>query len=109
VRVNLAQRVHDEQQIYVPRKAEDATPVLPTTPARSPATGGSSPSTSKININTASATELQQLPGIGPVLASRIIEYREAHGPFRKPEDIKRVSGIGDATFERMADLIALD
>ncbi len=49
----------------------------------------------KININQASAGELRQLKGIGPKLAERIVQYREEHGPFRVPEDIMKVKGIG--------------
>lgn len=49
----------------------------------------------KININQASAGELKQLRGIGPKLAERIVQYREEHGPFRSPEDIMKVKGIG--------------
>lgn len=61
-----------------------------------------------ININTADAKELQELPGIGPVLAERIIQYRMEHGYFARPEDLKRVSGIGDKTFEKMAPLVTV-
>lgn len=61
-----------------------------------------------ININTADAKELQELPGIGPVLAERIIQYRMEHGYFARPEDLKRVSGIGDKTFEKMAPMVTV-
>jgi competence protein ComEA len=54
----------------------------------------------KININTASAEELETLVKIGPKYAERIIEYREKNGPFEKPKDIMQVSGIGPKTFE---------
>ena len=53
-----------------------------------------------ININTASAEELEQLHRVGPIYAVRIIEYREKNGPFEKPEDIMKVPGIGSKTFE---------
>jgi competence protein ComEA len=109
LRVNLAQRVHDEQQIYVPHESEVATPVLPTPVPPTPSTGISSTTGPKTNINMASATELEALPGIGPVLAQRIIEFREANGPFRRPEDIKNVKGIGDSTFGRIRDVISVE
>ncbi|MEK7278719.1 MAG: ComEA family DNA-binding protein, partial [Chloroflexota bacterium] len=61
-----------------------------------------------ININTASQTELETLPRIGPAIALRIIEYRSTYGPFARIEDIKNVKGIGDATFEAIKDYITV-
>lgn len=62
-----------------------------------------------ININTASAQELQDgLEGIGTVLAQRIVDYREKNGPFRSTEDIKNVAGIGDVIFEHIRDSITV-
>jgi len=60
----------------------------------------------RVDINTADAALLQTLPGIGPVLAHRIIEYREMWGPFHHPTDLMEVSGIGPRTFERLRDYI---
>jgi len=65
-------------------------------------------SSGKMNINSASASELDKLPGIGETYAQRIIEYREGHGGFKSIEEIKNVKGIGDATFEKMKDLIEI-
>ncbi|WP_019851247.1 helix-hairpin-helix domain-containing protein [Desulfitobacterium sp. PCE1] len=65
-------------------------------------------SSNLININTADITELDKLPGIGPVLAERIIQYRTEHGPFLQPEDLKKVSGIGNKTYAKMADLVTV-
>lgn len=62
----------------------------------------------KININTASYEELLKITGIGPVIAQRIIDYRNTNGPFQKIEDIKKVKGIGDKTFEKMKDEITI-
>lgn len=56
----------------------------------------------RTNINTASAQDLQRLPRIGPALAGRIVEYRRAHGPFRHPDQITEVRGIGEKTLERL-------
>ena len=63
----------------------------------------------KVNINTASALELIQIKNIGPVTAGRIINYREEYGPFRDPEDIKKVKGIGDKTYERLKKQIVTE
>lgn len=63
----------------------------------------------QVNINTADADELQELPGIGQVLARRIIEERERNGAFRIPEDILRVSGIGPVTLSKMLDYITVE
>lgn len=63
----------------------------------------------KININKASAEELTQLQGIGPEYAERIIQYREAHGPFDRPEGIMNVKGIGQTIWEANKDRIAVE
>jgi len=109
VRVNLAARVHDEQQVYVPYQGEVATPILPTTMPGTSNAGLLALPGQKININTASATELETLPGIGPVLAQRIVEYRQTNGPFSRPEDIKKVKGIGDGIFADIKDWIIVE
>ena len=57
-----------------------------------------------VDVNTAAAEELEELSGIGPVLAQRIIDYREANGPFQSVEDLLEVSGIGEATLEKFRD-----
>lgn len=62
----------------------------------------------KINLNTASAEELASLPGIGGVLAARIVAYREEHGPFQTLDDIMQVSGIGSKVVEEIRDLATL-
>lgn len=61
-----------------------------------------------VNINTATAEELQTLPGIGPVLAQRIIDYREENGPFQTVSELTMVSGIGINTLEELMDLITV-
>jgi competence protein ComEA len=74
--------------------------------SRSPSEGVESGE--KININTATIEELDTLPGIGPGYAQRIVEYREVNGPFSSVEEIILVSGIGDATFEKIKDRITV-
>ncbi|KKQ90007.1 MAG: Competence protein ComEA helix-hairpin-helix repeat protein [Berkelbacteria bacterium GW2011_GWA2_38_9] len=63
---------------------------------------------SKININTSSAAELDKLPGIGPTYAQRIIDYRDAHGGFKSISEIQNVKGIGPKTFEKLKDMIEI-
>jgi competence protein ComEA len=60
----------------------------------------------KVNINTATAEQLTQLKGIGPSHAAKIIEFREKNGPFKAPEELTQVSGIGQKTFENNKELI---
>ena len=97
-RINLASPVADGQHVYVPTLGEENPPIQP--PSNQPASGG------QVNINTADSAALESLPGIGPALAQRIIDYRQEHGPFAQIEDVMDVSGIGPATFEKMQDLI---
>ena len=63
----------------------------------------------KININTASQTELTDLPGVGNTISARIVEYRQQHGDFRSIDDIMNVSGIGERRFEAIKDLITIN
>lgn len=65
--------------------------------------------TARVNINTASARELQSLPGIGPVLAERIVEHRETCGPFSCPEELLAVKGIGESLLDGMLDQITTE
>ena len=103
---NMPQVLKDGQQVRVPEKQAGSSAL--------PANTGKASSAVKtkadgpININTASAEELDALPGIGPAMAKRIIEYRETEGAFTAIEDIKKVKGIGEAKFEKMKDKICL-
>ncbi len=100
--INLAAILDDGQKIDIPY-LEGASPVL-VTPLPDVVTS----TTELIDINTASATELDTLPGIGPTTAQKIIDYREQNGPFLNTEDIINVSGIGPGTYERIKDLITV-
>ncbi|MDX9917442.1 MAG: helix-hairpin-helix domain-containing protein [Gudongella sp.] len=96
-RINLAKKISDEEKIYIPSIDE----AIPYELEYSDTNGTSS----LININTCSQKDLESLPGIGEVIAGRIIEYRE-QTKFSKIEDIRNVSGIGDSKFEAIKELI---
>jgi competence protein ComEA len=99
--INLAAPLLDGQQIYIASHQE-----TPHTPEAS--TSSISTPSSKMNINTADAPELEDLPGIGPSLAQKIIAYRQDHGPFMSIEDLLKVPGIGPAKLEQIKDLIII-
>ena len=110
--VNLAQRLEDGEQIVIAREGEAQDSGQGT--AFGAASGGAAFSqgaksaSSKININTASAEELQQLSGIGPSLSERIVEYRQNNGLFSRVEDLQNVSGIGETRFASIKDKICV-
>jgi competence protein ComEA len=108
-RINLAVQLQDQQQVYVPRRGEEARSVLPLV-VGSAADGedGRSGSVPFVNINAASVAELETLPGIGPTYAQRIVEYRQANGPFAAVEEIMEVKGIGPGTFAKLEGLITV-
>lgn len=62
-----------------------------------------------VNVNTASASQLALLPGVGASTAQRIVDYRTEHGPFKKAADLMQVKGVGAKTFERLSSYIAID
>ena len=90
--INLAAKIADEQMIVIP-SIYDSSTLTPFT---------------LININTATASELDSLPGIGYSTAANVINYRQTNGSFRTKEEIKQVNGIGDAIYEQIKDLITI-
>ena len=96
--VNLARVAVDGEQIAVPRKGETA--------AAAGGSAGAGAVPGKVNLNTATAAELDALPGVGPATAAKIVADRTANGPFRSVDDLMRVSGIGPAKFDALKDLV---
>jgi len=104
--INLSAKVFDEMVIYVPKVGEKTEEILLPPQKNTSSTGGKE--RSLVNINLADSTELQTLPGVGSSKALAIIEYRELNGPFEKIEDLKNVTGIGEKTYEKLANLITV-
>jgi len=103
-KINLAQNLKDGQQLKVPEKERSNSNIDKSKIDKSK-NGGSG---ELVNINTADEKVLDTLPGIGPAMAKRIIEYRETEGLFQSIEDIKKIRGIGDAKFEKLKDKICI-
>lgn len=108
--LNLARQVQDGEQIIVPSMQQatgSEAPVSADSGASAVSSGGAF-AHGKVDINTATVDQLQQLNGVGPALAQRIVADRQANGPFKTVEDLKRVSGIGDKKFASLADSICV-
>jgi len=101
--VNLSQKLHDEMVIYIPAAGEEI-PEMAVQPKS--VSDNSSAEESKINLNQADSSLLQTIPGVGPAKAQAIIDYRESVGNFESIEDIKKISGIGDKTFDKLKESI---
>ena len=106
--LNLARKVNDGEQIYVPTVGEATVPPPATSGKSAPANAPTKTPIGRINLNTATLEELDVLPGIGPSIAQRIIDYRNQNGAFKQIEDLKKVRGIGDALFSQIKDLVTL-
>jgi len=91
--VNLAAPLADGMQVLMPSRVAGAA-------------GMASP-TGRISLNAASVTELDELPGVGPVTAQKIIDFRAAHGGFRSVDDLDSIPGIGPARIEQLRDLVS--
>ncbi|GAA1847032.1 helix-hairpin-helix domain-containing protein [Microbacterium koreense] len=95
--VNLARAVNDGELLVVPRVGEETIDA---------GGAGGVIADGRVNLNTADIAALETLPRIGPALAQRIVEWREANGGFRVVEDLLAVSGIGDKMFESLRELV---
>ena len=98
--VNLAARLRDEQQIRVPRVGETEDAVA--------ATDSAAPASGQLDLNIADQQALEALPGIGPMTAQKIVEYRAANGPFRSVEQLDEVDGVGAATLDELRNLVTV-
>ena len=101
--LNVARRLYDGELVVIdaPPSGAPAAPGGP--PGAAPA-----PGTTKINLNTATAEQLDALPGVGPVLAAQIVTYRDHHGPFGAVADLRHVSGVGPAKYDQIKDLVTV-
>ncbi len=99
--VNLAMALSDGLHVHIPKPGSEPIISVETSQANEPGN-----LLAPININTASLDQLDLLPGIGPATAQKILDYRQANGPFSDIEEIQQVSGIGPAKYEQMRDLI---
>lgn len=106
--LNLARLLVDGERIDVPYKP-GFEPLVELTPTPQPQSTPQNTPTALININYATLEELMTLPGIGPLLAQRIIEYRENYGPFVDVEELLNVEGIGEALLDRIRNLITVE
>jgi competence protein ComEA len=109
--MNLARKVVDGERIVVPRPGEKvpAADPMPAPDGAAPSDGqagtSSAPGT-PVDLNTATVADLDALPGVGPVIAGRIVAWRQQNGNFKTVDDLGEVSGIGDATLEKLRPLV---
>jgi len=97
--LNLARKVTDGELITVG---------IPPPPGESGSPAGGPETGAKVNLNTATQAELETLPGIGPALAQRILDYRTEHGAFGSIAELREVSGIGEVRFAELRDLVTV-
>jgi competence protein ComEA len=96
--VNLAAPLADGEQVVVPRRGQAAA---------ASGAGGAAPATGPVHLNTATLEQLDALPGVGPVTAQRILDYRTKHGAFSSVDELDAVPGIGPARLDTLRDLVA--
>lgn len=105
--LNLAARVADGERVYVPRKGEPAPAVAagPAVPASGAGAKAGAPA-GPVDLNTATAEQLEALPGVGPATSKAILAYRSSHGRFRSVTELLEVPGIGPAKLEALRPLV---
>lgn len=104
--LNLARPLTDGEQVVVPDRSSAQVPPGASA-AASPGAAGAAP-TATVSLNQATVADLETLPGIGPVLAARIISHRDSVGGFKEVGELRDVPGIGEKTFQSLADLVSL-
>ncbi len=104
--VNLAAHVHDGERVYVPRVGEQV-PVVVAGSGGGVAVEGVAP-TGPVDLNSATADQLDSLPGVGPATAAAIVAYRDAHGPFASVDSLADVRGIGPAKLDALRSLVTV-
>lgn len=108
-KVNLAYELQDGQKLYIPNNSEKDIEYISTENGEKVIEETiSSKSQNKININKATAEELQNVRGIGPAMAEKIVDYREENGKFKNIEDLKNISGIGEKKYESIKEYITI-
>ena len=103
VGVNLAAKVADGQQVIVPSRAARGMGAI-----TGVGTGGEGESSAPISLNTATADQLDELEGVGPATAQKILDWRKQHGGFKSIDDLKQISGIGPKRFESLKDRVRM-
>jgi len=106
--VNLARELVDGEQLLVPTAEQLAAGTVPSNSGAAPGAAPGSLAGGLVNLNSADATELDSLPGIGPAIAARIIAWRDENGPFRSVDELLAVSGIGEKTLDGFRDLVTV-
>lgn len=108
VRLNLAAPVADGARIAVPAVGAPPPPMDAGAVSGGAAASGGAPAAGPVNVNSATADQLDALPGVGPATAAAIVREREQHGPFRSVDDLGRVRGIGPAKLAQLHDLVTV-
>jgi competence protein ComEA len=107
-RVNLAALVGDGERVWFPRVGEEAEPPVVAGSGGGTGTGAAGGAPALVDLNVATAEELDTLPGVGPATAAAILEHRSTHGPFTSVEDLLDVPGIGEAKLEQLRELVTV-
>jgi len=123
--INLAEKLSDGQQVYIALKGKTPAPATSVVRGGDPGPGGKPPAPSAgatasasdkfknpgdgtVSVNSAGEQELQKLPGVGPAMSGRILEYRREHGGFKSVDELEEVKGIGPKTLEKMRPFVKL-